>query len=140
MKQFLSIIITAVLLVISCNGQPNTQTTIEVGIINPVGGKTYVVFSEIDTDTTSSSLVEGMDYLNPDVSDLIVTLQNQSTVGDTLWGELVFNDQTFVRFIKCGLVQVDDFNMKYSAMKTSWWVDLDVIEPNQAGFIIRKKK
>jgi hypothetical protein len=140
MKQFFTIIFTTVLLIISCNGQPNTSTTIEVGIINPATGKTYLTFSEVDTDTSTSVLTEGMDYLNPDVSDLIVTLQNQSTVGDTLWGELQYDDQTYIRFIKCGLVQVDDFNQKYSAMKTSWWVDLDVIEPNQAGFIIRKKR
>jgi hypothetical protein len=119
--------------------QPNTKTTIEVGIVNPVAGKTYIFFAEIKPDTITSQLTDGMDYLNPNVSNLIKTLTNIHTVADTIFGEIQTNDQTYRQFIKAGLVQVDDSSLKYSAMKTTYWVELDMIEPNQAGFFIRKK-
>lgn len=128
-----------VLLTIACNGQPNTSTIIEVGIVNPQPDKHYEVFLEVKNDSSTSRLVDDMDYLNPDVSDLIVTLINVSTNGDTLLGEIHYTDLTFERFVKGGLIQVDNSTLKYSAMKTSYWVRLDTIEPNAAGFFIRRK-
>jgi diphthamide synthase subunit DPH2 len=119
--------------------QPNTKTTIEIGIVNPQPEKTYIFFAEIKQDSTTSQLADGMDYLSPNVSSLIKTLTNIHTVADTTFGEIKINDQTHQQFIKAGLVQVDDSSLKYSAMKTTYWVELDMIEPMQAGFFIRKK-
>lgn len=126
--------------VIACNGQPNTKTTIEVGIVNPQPQKTYLFFADIKADSASSVLVDGMDYLNPNVSSLIRQLQNRHTVADTLFGELEIDDQTYKQFIKPGLVQVNNITQKYSAMRTHFWIDTDSIEPMQAGFFVRKKR
>ncbi len=80
-----------------------------------------------------------MDYLSPDVSDLIATLTNRYFIADTLFGEVEYTDLTFERFVKGGLVQVDNATNKYSAMRTSYWTYLDMTEPNNAGFFIRRK-
>lgn len=120
--------------------QPNTKTTIEFGIVNPQPGKIYCVFAEVKTDTSVSRLVENMDYLSPDVSDLKIVLKNFRIVGDTLFGEYSFNDATVKQYLKAGLIQVDSTNLKYSAMVVSGWVELDKIEPKPGGFFIRKKK
>jgi hypothetical protein len=141
MKKVILVLSMFVLLAMNCNGQPNTSTTIEVGIVNPQPAKHYEVFLEIKDDTlTSSQLVDGMDYLDPDVSGLIVTLENVRTVGDTLFGEITYQDLTFIRFIKGGLVQVDNATQKYSSMITTFWTWLDAVEPNNAGFFIRRKQ
>lgn len=124
----------------SCLSQPNTSTTIEFGIVNPQIGKTYLIFADIKNDSLSSVLVNGADYLNPDISSLIIQLENQIQIGDTLFGEKTFPDLTFKRFIKGGIVQVDNVSQKYSELKVSYWADLDSIEPNAAGFFIRRKK
>lgn len=128
-----------ILIAVSCLGQPNTSTTLEVGIINPQPEKSYKVFFEIKNDSLPGQLQEGMDYLNPDVSGLLIQLENQHTSGDTLFGEKTYQDLDHIRYLKAGLVQVDNQSQKYSAMKVSQWVPLDQIEPNQAGFFIRKK-
>lgn len=138
MKHFLTILFVLGF-VVACNGQPNTQTTFEVGIVNPQPEKTYLFFAELKQDTSTSQLVDGMDYLSPNVSGLIKSLTNTHTVGDTLFGEIQFSDKTYRQFLKGGLVQVNNINLKYSAMKVSYWIELDMIEPNQAGFFIRKK-
>ena len=124
---------------IGCNAQPNTQTTFEIGIVNTQPGKTYKVFLELKDDSTSSQLQGGMDYLSPDVSSLIATLQNVHISGDTLLGEKTYPDLDHKRYLKAGLVQVDDVSLKYSAMKVTDWTETDMIEPNTAGFFIRKK-
>jgi len=132
-------VVMFILLAIACNGQPNTSTIIDVGIVNPQPDKTYLVFAELKPDTLSSRLVDGMDYLAPDVSDLMLTISSWTLIGDTLFGEVIYNDLTYVRFVKGGLVQVNDFNNKYSAMAVSFWNELDMVEPNAAGFIFRKR-
>lgn len=126
--------------VVACNGQPNTQTTFEVGIVNPQPEKTYLFFAEVKQDTSISQLVDGMDYLSPDVSGLVRSLANVHTVGDTLFGEIEFPDRTYPQFLKGGLVQVNNISLKYSAMKVSNWLALDMVESMQAGFFVRKKK
>lgn len=138
MKKILASIIF-LFVAVMCNGQPNTSTIIEVGIVTPQPDKTYLLFVEVNTDTLSARLFDDMDYLNPDVSDLIINILTWTMVGDTLFGEIVYPDLTFIRFVKGGLVQVNDFNQKYSAMRTSYWTDLDAVEPNAAGFIFRRK-
>ena len=125
--------------VIACNGQPNTKTTFELGIVQPLSTKNYVLFGEIKQDTTTSRLIDNMDYLNPNVSDLIITLQNQHMVGDTLIGEFAIQDQATKRFFKGGIVQSDKISLKYSAMTTSFWFGIDTIEPKPAGFFVRRK-
>lgn len=127
------------LITMACNGQPNTSTTIEVGIVIPQTGKHYEVFLEVRADSLTSQLADSMDYLDPDVSELIVTLTNIHTVADTLFGEVTYQDLTFERFVKGGLVQVDNSTNKYSAMRTTFWTWLDMTEPNNAGFFIRRK-
>ncbi len=108
MKKFW--IIIAVFNIIGC-AQPNTKTTIEFGIVNPQPDKTYKVFAELKTDTSSSRLYEDMDYLNPNVSDLMIQLTNFRTVGDTLIGEFTFNDKPFKQYLKAGLIQVNNSNL-----------------------------
>ncbi|WP_337872890.1 hypothetical protein [Ignavibacterium sp.] len=140
MKTFIIIMGIMFLQLIGC-AQPNTRTTIEFGIVNPQPDKTYRVFAEVKSDTNSQSrLVDGMDYLEPNVSDLMITLNNYSTRGDTLFGEYSFVDKDYSQFIKAGLVQVNNTNLKYSAMTVTGWVELDKIEPKPGGFFIRKKK
>lgn len=125
--------------VVACNAQPNTKATFEVGIVNAQPEKSYRFFLEVKQDTSTAQLQEGMDYLNPDVSGLLTTLQNQHTVGDTTFGEVEITDQTYQQFVKGGLVQVDNGTQKYSAMTVSQWIESDMIEPMQAGFFIRRK-
>lgn len=120
--------------------QPNTKTTIEFGIVNPQSDKTYRVFAELKSDTTNARLIDGMDYLEPNVIDLAITLNNFHTIGDTLFGEYSFPDKEYNQFIKAGLVQVNNSNLKYSAMTVTGWIELDKIEPKPGGFFIRKKK
>ena len=125
--------------VIACNGQPNTRTTFELGIVHPLSSKNYVLFGEVEQDTSTSRLIDGMDYLSPDVSDLVITLVNQRMVGDTLLGEFSIQDMTVKRYFKGGIVQSDKVTLKYSAMTTSYWFDIDTIEPKPAGFFVRRK-
>ncbi|BDQ03492.1 hypothetical protein [Ignavibacterium sp.] len=120
--------------------QPNTKTTIEFGITNPQPGKIYKIFAEVKSDTSTSRLVNDMDYLSPDVSDLEIQLKNFRTVGDTLFGEYSFNDTTVKQYLKAGCIQVNISNLKYSAMITTSWAALDMIEPKPGGFFIRRKK
>jgi hypothetical protein len=136
----LSIFFIMLFAVSSIHCQPNTKTIIEVGIVNPAVGKTYIFFAEIKQDSSSSVLVNGMDYKSPDVSNLIRTLTNIHTVADTMFGEIQINDQTYKQYMKPGLVQFNPITQKYSAMKTAFWVATDTIEPMQAGFFVRKKK
>jgi len=138
MKRILVSIIF-LMVAVMCNGQPNTSTTIEVGIVDPQPDKHYEVFLEVKSDSLTSQLIDGVDYLDPDVSALIVTLTNIHTVADTLLGEVTYQDLTYERFVKGGLVQVDNSTMKYSAMRVSYWTWLDMVEPNNAGFFIRRK-
>jgi hypothetical protein len=133
-----TIILVVFAFVVACNSQPNTSTIIDVGIVNPQPDKTYLVFAELKPDTLSSRLIDGMDYLAPDVSDLMLIISNWTLIGDTLFGEIIYNDLTYVRFVKGGLVQVNDFNNKYSAMAVSYWNELDMVEPN-AGFLFRRR-
>lgn len=120
--------------------QPNTKTTFELGIVNPSSSKNYTLFGEIKTDTSTSRLIDGMDYLSPNVSDLIIALTNQRMVGDTLIGEYSIPDLTNKRFFKGGIVQADKISLKYSAMTTSYWFGIDTVEPKPAGFFVRRKK
>ena len=133
------IILVLFVFIVACNSQPNTSTTIEVGIVSPQPDKTYLLFVEVDTDTLSARLFDDMDYLSPNVSDLIVNISSWTMIGDTLFGEITYPDLTYIRFVKGGLVQVNDFTNKYSAMRTSYWTDLDAVEPLNAGFIFRRK-
>jgi hypothetical protein len=136
------LLVLAFIIILNTGGcaQPNTKTKIEFGIVNPQPDKIYKVFVEIRTDTLSSRLHPDMDYLDPDVSDLMITLTNYVVVGDTLFGEYQFADKEYAQYLKAGLVQVNATNLKYSAMVVTEWVDLDRIEPKPAGFFIRKKK
>ena len=135
----LLLVLTILLMVVNVHCQPNTKTTFELGIVNPLTTKNYTLFGEIKQDTTSSRLIDNMDYLNPNVSDLIITLQNQHMVGDTLIGEFAIQDLTNKRYFKGGIVQSDKISLKYSAMTTSYWFGIDTIEPKPAGFFVRRK-
>lgn len=128
-----------ILAALQCNGQPNTSTTLEVGVVNPQPGKHYLTFIEIKNDSSSTQLQDGMDYLAPDVSSLLTALNNIHTSADTLFGEITFQDLDHPRYLKGGSVQVDNVSLKYSGMKVLGWIGLDQIEAYQAGFFIRKK-
>jgi len=134
MKTLLGTIVF-ILLAIACNGQPNTVSTIKVGIVNTQLDKSFLVFADIQDDSSSSVLVDGIDYLDPDISGKIVILENVTQSGDTTWGYIEYPDQPTPRFAKGGLVQVNDINNKYSAMTASYWIELDTIEGMNAGFI-----
>jgi len=126
-------------LVVSIHCQPNTKTTVEVGIVNPLPQKTYLFFSDVKTDSNQVSvLIDGMDYLDPNVSNKITALTNFHTDGDTLFGEFQIPDLEVPQFLKGGLVQVNDITTKYSAMTVTPWIESDMIEP-RAGFFMRKK-
>lgn len=120
--------------------QPNTTSTVEYGIVNPVQGKTYLTFKEISTDTSINTLRSGMDYITLPPGYQF-TLQNQHTVGDTLFGETQpIPDATDQRYFKAGIVQKDNTSGKYSAMTATYWIPLDRVEAQQAGFFIRIKR
>lgn len=138
MKKILVLLTMAVLLTVACNAQPNSTSTYEVGIVNPVAGKTYVFFKEVKTDSASSQLVNNMDYLNPNVSSLITPLTNFRTVGDTLLGDFTVPDAVEKRYIKGGLIQRDNGSLKYSGMTVTYWMQLDQLE-QRPGFFMRKK-
>ena len=139
MKKLLTLF-AVILFVVACNAQPNTYTTYEAGIVNPVEGKTYLFFKEIKTDTTlTASLKDSMDYLDPNVSGLIQPLTNYRTVGDTLFGRYSVKDVEEKRFVKGGLVQVDNNSTKYSSMTVTYWMPLDSLE-KRPGFFMRKVK
>ena len=126
-------------LVVNIHCQPNTKTTVEVGIVNPQPQKTYRFFSDVQLDSTiTSALVDGMDYLSPNVSSYITGLTNFHSEGDTLFGEFEIPDLEQPQYIKGGLVQVNDITTKYSAMTVTPWIESDMIEP-RAGFFMRKK-
>lgn len=123
------------LFIVACNGQPNTDTKVRVGIVSSQLDKSFLVFAEAKADSNSSVLIDGMDYLDPDVSSYIVPLENVYQSGDTTWGFITYPDQPFERFVIGGLVQVNDLNNKYSAMARSYWLALDTVEGLNAGFI-----
>lgn len=123
--------------------QPNTTTTMQVGIVNMQPDKDYLVFAEIVEDTLPGSrLVDSMDYMNPNVSDLDITSQltNPYIDADTTFWDYEYPDITVPQFAKGGLVQVNKETVKYSAMRVSGWVETDSVEPNAAGFIFRRKQ
>ena len=135
------IIVFFILVTVVCNGQPNTSTIIQIGIVDMQLGKDYRVFTEINEDSTLSRLIDGMDYLNPDVSDLDITdqLTNPYIIADTTFWDYEYSDIIVPRYAKGGLVQVDLETLKYSSMTASYWIVTDSIEPNAAGFIFRRK-
>lgn len=138
--KFIMFIFSIIVLIsmIAC-AQPNTTTTYQVGIVNPLADRTYLYFNEIKTDTSLSRLTESMDYLSPNVSDLIKPLNNFSVVGDTLFGEFTIADSEIKRFIKHGLVSKNNNTIKYSAMSTTYWSLMDMLEAKPT-FFVRKKK
>lgn len=133
-------ILFVTILIIGIEGcaQPNTKTRIEFGIVNPQPDKHYIVFAEVKADTTTSRLMEDMDYLDPDVSDLSIILTNYVVVGDTLFGYYDFTDKSYQQYLKAGLISVNNNNMKYSPMVVTGWVELDIVEQKPGGFFIRK--
>ena len=137
MKLFAMLLtLIVVLFALTCNGQPGTKSTIKVGIVSTQADKSFLVFADVQTDSvTGSVLTQGMDYLNPDVSYKLKTLQDVIQSGDTTWGYITYDDQVFQQFVLGGLVQVNDLNLKYSAMTVSSWLALDSIEAMNAGFI-----
>lgn len=140
MKRVFAIcVLLFVVLTVACNAQPNATSTYEVGIVNPLAGKTYLFFADIKTDTSTTQLVNNMDYLSPNVSSLLKTLTNFRTVGDTTFGEFTLNDVDYKRFIKGGLVQKDTATNKYSGMTVTFWSLMDQLE-KRPGFFMRKKK
>lgn len=139
MKKILTLL-AVIAFVVACNAQPNSSSTYEVGIVNPVIGKTYVFFKEVKTDTSTSRLLNNMDYLTPDnVSGLIQTLSNFHSSGDTTIGEFTLPDAVEKRYIKGGLIQRDNGTNKYSGMTVTFWMSLDQLE-KRPGFFMRKKK
>ena len=141
MKIILITMMLITIIAVVCQGQPNTNTTVQIGIVNMQLTKDYRIFTEIKEDSTASRLVDGMDYLDPDVSDLDITDQliNPYVIADTTFWDYEYPDVTFARYAKGGLVQVDLVTLKYSSLTASDWVVTDSIEPNSAGFIFRKK-
>lgn len=141
MKTFIFLILALfIAFEIGCNAQPNSQTTYELGIVNPEQGKEYKFFAEHNTNTSNPQLIEGMDYLNPDVSGLQIQLQNIHTLGDTLFGEITYQDLDHTEFIQFGTNQTDSITLKYSGMKVSGWLPMGIVEVMNAGFIFRIKK
>ena len=139
MKKFL---LLALLLVISItfigSCQPNTTSKYEVGIVDPQANTDYIFFADVKTDSSSSRLVNNMDYLTPDnVSGLIQTLSNFRTTGDTLIGSFTLPDTEVKRYIKGGLISKDKSNNKYSGMTVTFWYVLDQLQ-KRPGFFMRK--
>lgn len=141
MKLFVTMVVLLLLTTsITCNSQPNTTSSIKVGIVNPQEGKTYRLFCEITTAIIlPGRLVEGGDFMSPSVVDLEYIITDWVTSGDTLFGKINIPDQEYVRYIQGALVQVGDISRKYSGMSVSNWVTLDMLEPKPAGFIFRRE-
>lgn len=137
--KYLLTLFAVVTFIVACNAQPNSTSTYEVGIVNPLANKTYIFFKDVKTDTATSQLINNMDYLSPNVSGLITPLTNFRTVGDTLIGEYTLADVDFKRFVKGGLVQKDNSTNKYSGMTVTYWSVMDQLE-QRPGFFMRKKK
>ena len=142
MKKLLMLLIIIIMATIACNGQPNTFTTIQVGLVDVQLEKNYKLFMELKQDSLSGSrLVHGMDYLDPNVNDLYTEFGDPYIDGDTTFYDIVINDTTYKRFGLFGLIQIDNMTNKYSGMTVyPFWQDLDMIEPQQAGFFVRKKR
>ena len=142
-KTFSFLVVSIVLLfgaILSCDAQVDAKTPYEVGVINPVEGKTYLFFKDIKTDTSVASvLTDNVDYLTPvNLSAYIQELVNYKTVGDTLFGYFVMSDTEAQEYIKAGLVQKDITNNKYSGMTVTGWMSMNVLEKRPA-FFIRKQ-
>lgn len=133
------ILIILVIITITCSAQPNSSTTYEVGIVNPIPNKTYSFFKEIKTDTNGVAVLqENMDYFYLD-STYRQPLINFKTIGDTLFGEFMVADAVETRYIKGGLVQTDNGTNKYSGMSVTFWEAMDRLE-KKPGFFMRKKE
>jgi len=99
--------------------------TIQAKFQKPLAGRTLLVFAEVKTTNTSSVLVEDMDYKNPNVSNLIVTLTNVTVSGDTTIGYFTIPNSTTVRYIKPGVVNLNTTTGKYSPMRTGAWLTVN---------------
>lgn len=135
--------------VVACFGQPNTETTIHVTIKSTTVNKTFLAFRDIKSDTTSSELLNHMDYLNPDVTSYQFTLQNIQTFTDSLKADIVIPDSSIQRFMRLGIVRKDNSSQNYSGLalarykplnssELKTWIDLNVIEAEPALIIMFK--
>ena len=113
--------------------------TIKAKFQKPLAGRTYLVFADVRTTNTTTSLIEDMDYKNPNVSSLIVPLTNVTTSGDTTFGEFTIPVSSTIRYIKPGVVAVNSTTGKYSPMRTGAWLTVSPGE-TKPSFIIMQEK
>ena len=117
--------------------QPYAQTTILNGVVdNPL--RTYNVYAEVKTDTSTSVLKEDLDILKTNLDQYLVTLENQVTSGDTLTGEFGVDVET-IAYIKVGVVALSPSGKKPSLMKTTWWKKISAREPKPSKIFIEEK-
>lgn len=139
MKQILLVLLAFLIATFTVYCQPNTTSTIKAGIVNPIPGKTYHLFMQVENDTLNNRLIDNMDYLNPDVSDLKLTGLTWTQVGDTLFTTIEVPDGSQSKWAKGGLVKEDNITHKYSGMVVSFWETIDVLESRPEGFIWRRE-
>lgn len=114
------------------------QSRIESGVRdNPI--RNYQVYAEVKTDTSTSVLVEDLDILKTNISQYLVNLENQITIGDTLFGEFDVAVDS-VAYIKVGAVVISSRGKKPSLMKaTKWWKKISSREPKPLDIFIEEK-
>ena len=113
------------------------QTTVIGGIKdNPL--RVYDVYAEVKQDTSNSILKEDLDVLKIDVDDYLVSLDNQTTNGDTLFGEFDIPIET-VAYVKVGVVARSSTGRKPSLMKVTSWLRVSAREPKPLEVFIEEK-
>lgn len=114
------------------------QSRVESGIQdNPI--RTYKVYAEIKTDTSTSVLKEDLDVLKTNVESYLVNLQNQTTSGDTLFGEFDVPVET-VAYVKVGVVAISSTGKKPSLMRVSkWWKKISARETKPLNVFVEEK-
>lgn len=126
-------ILIAIIFATSLFAQSRVQTGVQD---NPI--RTYNIYAEVKADTSSSVLKENLLIDKTDVSSYLVTLQNQTTSGDTLFGEFDAAVEDFA-FIKVGVVAISTKGKKPSPMKVSKWLKISGREPKPLDIFIEEK-
>ena len=128
------LLLIPILLTTSCNGQPKTTYTIgnydANGVIIPVPGATsYAYFLEQGAPNADYLLYDGMDYLNPNVTQLQLGVSTSPS-----WDILLPNDGSEYAV---GMVAIDSQGF-YGAMGVG--IDNVSIVPTKPGGVRLRKK
>lgn len=133
MKTIVAVLILIIFWTIISFAQSRVQTGIQD---NPI--RTYNVYAEVKLDTSTSVLKEDLDILKTNVSQYLVTLENQTTSGDTLTGDFPVAVED-VAYVKVGVVALSSKGKKPSFMKVSKWLKVSGREPKPLSIFIEEE-